>query len=211
MILRPAEVPSRILWRNPARFTLLRFESDFIQQLIDKTDGLNQGELTVRCRFSDPVIQTLVQALIADLQAGCPAGPLYGETFGMSIAVHLLQQSLTSSPALPEYPDGLSEQARTQVLDFIEANLDQDIRLEDLAQVSGLSKYYFSRLFKQTMEIPPHQYIIRRRIERAKGLLKQTKMSIADVSLASGFGHQSHLSYHFKRIVGISPKAFRKQ
>jgi AraC family transcriptional regulator len=211
MIFCPAEVPARIRWDRQARFTLLQFEPTYIQQLIDETDGLDRADLTPNCQFFDPVIETMVQALIVDLREGSPVGRLYGDSLGMALAVHLLRQSLGRSLALPDYPDGLSEQTRSRVLDFIETNLERDVRLEELAQISGLSRFYFSRLFKQTMQLTPYQYIIRRRVERAKELLQRTQLPIADIALECGFSSQSRLSYHFKRIVGVSPKSFRQQ
>lgn len=211
MIFCPAEVPARILWNHQAQFTLLQFDPTFIQQLIDETDGLERADLTPNCQFFDSVIETIVQALIIDLRENSPMGRLYGDALGMALAVHLLRQSLGRPLNLPNYLDGLPEKARSRVLDFIEANLERDIRLEELAQVSGLSRFYFSRLFKQTMQLTPYQYIIRRRVERAKQLLQRTQLSIADIALECGFSSQSRLSYHFKRIVGVSPKAFRQQ
>ena len=74
-----------------------------------------------------------------------------------------------------------------------------------------MSPHYFSRLFKQTTGISPHQYVISCPIERAKDLLKQGKLSIAEIAKEVGFVDQSHLHRYFKRLVGITPKAFFKQ
>ena len=81
--------------------------------------------------------------------------------------------------------------------------------MEDLAKIVGISKYYFCRLFKKAIGLPPHQYIVRRRIERAKKLLKYSDLTTVEIALECGFAHQSHLSRHFKRIVGVSPRQFR--
>jgi len=172
MICCPAEVPFRILWDRQVRFTLLQFDPTFIQQLINETDGLDRANLTPNCQFFDSVIATIVQALIVDLREHSPMGRLYGDALGMALGVHLLRQSLGQLLNLPNYLESLSAQARSRVLDFIEANLERDIRLEELAQVSGLSRFYFSRLFKQTMQLTPYQYIIYRRVEWAKQLLQ---------------------------------------
>jgi len=74
-----------------------------------------------------------------------------------------------------------------------------------------MSQYYFCRLFKQSVGMTPHQYLIRLRVERAKQLLKRSDLAIADVALQCGFSHQSHLSFHFRRLVGMSPKTFQQQ
>ncbi|MDJ0597045.1 MAG: helix-turn-helix transcriptional regulator, partial [Pleurocapsa sp. MO_226.B13] len=80
----------------------------------------------------------------------------------------------------------------------------------ELAALVQISPSYFSILFKQATGITPHQYVIQCRIERAKELLRQSDLAIADVALRLGFSHQSHLSRHFKRLVGVTPKQFRQ-
>ena len=74
-----------------------------------------------------------------------------------------------------------------------------------------MSPHYFSQLFKESTGITPHQYVIRCRIDRAKDLLKQGKLSIAEIAKEVGFVDQSHLHRHFKRLVGVTPKLFFKQ
>ena len=83
--------------------------------------------------------------------------------------------------------------------------------LEKEANTSQLIWDHFTRQFKQSTALPPHQYIIRTRVERAKQLLKQGNLTIAQVAYVVGFSHQSHLNRHFKRLVGVTPKVFVKQ
>ncbi len=83
--------------------------------------------------------------------------------------------------------------------------------LKELAAIVQMSAHYFSQLFKQSTGITPHQYVIHCRIERAKELLMQRKLTIADVAKVVGFVDQSHFHRHFKRLVGITPKAFLQQ
>jgi AraC family transcriptional regulator len=98
-----------------------------------------------------------------------------------------------------------------QLLDYIHANLAQDIKLTNLAQIVGMSQYYFCQLFKQSMGIAPYQYVIQLRVERAKQLLKCREMAISDVALACGFANQSHFTKHFRKLTGITPKAYRER
>ncbi|WP_277128053.1 helix-turn-helix domain-containing protein [Chlorogloeopsis fritschii] len=87
-------------------------------------------------------------------------------------------------------------------------HLDQDLTLATLAAIARMSPSYFSRLFKQSTKLSPHQYVIQCRVDRAKQLLRQGELSIAEIAFSLGFTHQSHFSYHFKRLVGSSPRAF---
>jgi len=166
-------------------------------------------ELVPKWKIFDPVVQILVNALKADLEAGCPAGRLYGECFGVALSTHVLKSFSTSKIKIAEYSGGLPKRKLKQVLDYIEANLVEDISLETLAKLAGISSFYFCRLFKQSMGVTPHQYTIQRRVTLAKQLLEQADLGIAEIALLSGFSHQSHLSRHFKRIVGVSPNKFR--
>jgi AraC family transcriptional regulator len=95
------------------------------------------------------------------------------------------------------------------ILDYVEANLDQKIKLAHLAELLGMSQFHFSHLFKQAMGLSPYQYLLKQRVERAKQLLKQTDRLIADIALECGFNSHSHLSKQFRQFTGLTPKAFR--
>ncbi|HEY9609371.1 AraC family transcriptional regulator [Allocoleopsis sp.] len=92
------------------------------------------------------------------------------------------------------------------VKEYIDDYLEQKLSLSELAAIAQLSPYYFCHAFKQSTGISPYQYVIQQRVERAKQLLMQGKMSIAEVAQTCGFTHQSHLNRHFKRITGVTPK-----
>ncbi|MUG97092.1 helix-turn-helix domain-containing protein [Scytonema sp. UIC 10036] len=211
--LCPANTNHWTSWKEKLGFTLLVFDPLFFKQLARETEALdcNQIEFIPQWKVFDPVIQTITNALRADLEAGCPAGRLYGESFGTALITHLMKRFLTSKCTTFEPFEGLPKHKLKQVLEHIQAHLAEDIALEDLAKVAGISQFYFARLFKQSMRITPHQYVIRQRIELAKQLLKQTDYNVTDVALLCGFAHPTHLSRHFHRLVGISPRAFRKQ
>ena len=207
--LCPAHTKHWVSWEESLNFTVLVFDASFLKQLASEM-AFGQIELVPQGNIFDPVIQGIVNALKTDLAAGSPAGRLYGESFGTALLVHLLKSS-TFRQESSEYLGGLSQQKLKQVLDYIEAHLAEDISLENLATLVGISSCYFSRPFKQSMQISPHQYVIRQRVELAARSLRQPGLGIADIALLCGFSHQSHLNRHFKRIVGVSPNAFRNQ
>jgi AraC-like DNA-binding protein len=112
---------------------------------------------------------------------------------------------------------GLTRSQLQQVLDYIQTYLDsaeptlreRDLSLAELAQVINISPTYFASLFKQAMEIAPHQYVIQQRVERAQTMLLKTDLAIADIALQVGFSSQSHLTQQFKRLTGMTPKQVR--
>ena len=204
----PAYTKHWTTWERATSFTVIVFEPTFFERTSQEIWEKDCVEFIPKWQIFDPTIQVIVTALKSDLSAGCPVGSLYGESFGTSLAVHILSNFSIIRKKIPNWK-GLSRTSQEEVLEFIEAYLETDIRLEDLAQIASISTFHFCRLFKEAMHITPHQYVIRRRIERAKQLLKQSNLRIVDIALACGFANQSHFSHHFRRIVGISPKAFR--
>lgn len=97
-----------------------------------------------------------------------------------------------------------------QVTEYIHEHFTQAIKLEDLASHIGITQFHFSRLFKRSMGMPPHQYVMQQRIEKAKQLLKDTDIPIADIALDCGFSSQSHLGKYFRQLTGITPRKYRQ-
>jgi AraC family transcriptional regulator len=97
-----------------------------------------------------------------------------------------------------------------QVFGYIEDNLGRELSLSEIAGVAGVSVSHFKTLFRESVGIPAHQYVIRRRLERAKSLLAEGKLSISQIALDTGFAHQSHLAHHMRRVLGVSPRALRE-
>jgi AraC family transcriptional regulator len=105
---------------------------------------------------------------------------------------------------------GLSPWQIRKVTAHIEAHLDRPIRNEDLAAIVRLNPSHFCRAFRNSLGEPPHAYVIRRRVERAQGLMLSTDASLSDIALDCGLADQSHLTRLFRRIVGDSPRAWRR-
>jgi AraC family transcriptional regulator len=146
----------------------------------------------------------------AELRVGGPGGPLAAESLANVLAVQLIRHVLT--PRRPERgPDGVLPRARLRaVVEYVEEHLDGSPTLEQLAAVARLSSYHFARQFKAATGLPPHQYVIARRVERARHLLQTgADVCLAEVAAQAGFSDQSQFSRHFKRIIGVTPGEFR--
>jgi AraC-like DNA-binding protein len=113
------------------------------------------------------------------------------------------------SACAPLRVGGLTSRSLRIVREYIDAHLSENIQLETLADVTGLSRYYFARAFKRSVGTPPHCYLVQRRLERAQMLLANTDMPLAHVALESGFYDQSHFSHRFRLTTGVTPKVFR--
>ncbi|MEM1192962.1 MAG: DNA-binding response regulator [Pseudomonadota bacterium] len=97
-----------------------------------------------------------------------------------------------------------------KIEDFVEKNFDEKIRLTDIAGLVDMSEGHFSRRFKETFKMTPYQYVLHKRLEEAKRLLRNTELSLVDIADSIGFGSQAHFSSTFKKSTGISPLAYRK-
>jgi AraC family transcriptional regulator len=159
--------------------------------------------------FRDPFIVQLSQALLNELKGGSPMGRLYAESLTQTLVLHLLCHYSTLSAPRTGPSHRLPPAQLNLVLDYIEDNVASDISLNDLAALIHLSPAYFARQFKHAVGMPPYQYLIHCRVERAKVLLAIGRMTIAQIAQIVGFADHAHLSRHFKRLTGYSPSALR--
>jgi len=104
---------------------------------------------------------------------------------------------------------GLSPAVTRRVCDYIEGHLDEKMRLDGLAALAGLSTDHFARAFHQSVGMPPHTYLLRRRLEHVEHMLRETHAPLSEIALATGFSDQSHLARHFRRWAGMSPRQVR--
>jgi AraC family transcriptional regulator len=206
----PANTRTWAYWETEHQFMVLAFEPDVLARQIERTTESNYLELLPIINPCDPLIHSIGLTLKAELESGGIGGRLYVDALTTALMAHLLRYYSVENYTLPPRTNGLPRRTLRQVVDYIHEHLNQDLTLETLAALAQMSPSYFSRLFKQSTRLSPHQYVIRCRIERAKQLLPQGQLSIAEIAFSLGFSHQSHFSHHFKRLVGSSPQVFIK-
>ena len=128
----------------------------------------------------------------------------------MDLAEILLLRPSTASAASRILPSGgLSRNQARRVLEYIESNLTRVLTLSELSGTADLSLHHFARMFKQTVGVAPHRYVLERRLERAKMMLRAAKASLVEISLSTGFDSQSHFTSTFRRMVGAMPTEFQ--
>jgi AraC family transcriptional regulator len=170
------------------------------------------AELVPRFAILDPLLEQLAIAITSALRDGNSEDGLYIDTISQMMAVHLARtHSSRSRPVRILPPRPLAGWKMRRVIEFIEDNLEGDLSLQAMAAEVDISPLYLARAFKAAVGQSPHQYVLARRIERAKELLRNTDLPVVDVALSSGFSSQSHLSHWFIRQVGVSPAVYRRQ
>lgn len=208
--LCPMYTSQAIRWDRDANVLLLNLEPELLTRNAIELLDTDRYEMLPHLITQDLLIQQIGLGLRTQLKMNGSGSCLYAESAATFLAVHLLQNYTTRKSSIREYEGGLPQQKLKQSIDYIQDNLAREISLNELANELGISRYYFCRLFKQSTGFSPHQYVIQQRVERAKQLLLQGKMSIADVAQVCGFTHQSHLTRHFKRLTGMTPKTLLK-
>jgi AraC family transcriptional regulator len=210
--LVPAGSPARWRWGGRKDTLNIYLEPGLVSRVAAEAFGLDPARLTVPPldALDLPHLRAAMAAVDAELTAGGAGGPLAAESLANVLAVHLIRHVLAPR-RLERGPDGALPRGRLRaVVAYIEEHLDASPTLEQMAAVVRLSPYHFARQFKAATGLPPHQYVIARRVERAKQLLQGgTDRSLAEVAAWAGFSDQSQFSQHFKRLVGVTPGQFR--
>jgi AraC family transcriptional regulator len=174
--------------------------------------GFDSRRVEIRNRFQirDAQLENICWALKAEMESNYPSGRLYTDSLAVSVASRLISTYSSIAQRQTAQSGGLGGRRLKQTLAFIEDHLSEELSLSRIASIAGISASHFKTLFRESAGVPVHQYVIQRRIERAKDMLMQGKLSIAEIALATGFSHQSHLARHMRRSVGLSPRAMRR-
>ena len=196
-------------WDYPIDFILIGLEPKLVNRIAYESIDPELVEIMPIFPQSDPFILQIGLALKKVLETNLPDSSMYAETMANALSVHLLQYYSTSKFKLSEYTDGLPKYKLKRVIEYVDEYLERNLTIAELAQLVQMSPHYFGRLFKQSMGITPYKYILQCRIDRSKALLRNNELTIAQIAQTVGFAHQSHLNYHFKRLVKITPKQFR--
>jgi len=205
----PANICHRCNWNTSVQFMVLAIEPILLKNI--GQDWVNPDGIELIPQFMikpDALIQSIFLTLKDELESGRIGGQLLVDSLKTVLAIHLLRNYCATSSRLSSYSDGLSSAKLALIIDYIDEHLHQDLTLTEIAAIAQISPYHFLRLFKQSMGITPHQYILHSRINKAKYLLKHRKLSIAEIAVRVGFCDQSHLTRCFKRMLGMTPKQF---
>jgi AraC family transcriptional regulator len=159
-------------------------------------------------RARNPLLNELLLALAEEVRTDNPGGALYAETLGAAVAAQFLRTQLRI-PLERRGANGLGPTTLRRLFDYVEDHLAEQIRLHELAAIAGMSTFQLVRRFKDATGLPPHQFVTRRRIERAKQLLSEPDSSVLEVSLSCGFASPSHFAQAFRLVTGVTPRSYR--
>jgi len=211
--LVPAGCPARVRSSGCKDELHIFLEPGLVGRVAAEAFDLDPARLTVPPLdgLDLPQLRAAMGAVDTELTASCAGGPLAAELLANVLAVHLIRHVLAPRQPARRRDSTLPRARLRAVVEYIEEHLDAGPTLEQMAAVVRLSPNYFAWQFKRATGLPPHQYVIARRVERAKQLLQAgSDFSLAEIAAHAGFSDQSQFSHHFKRLVGVTPGQFRR-
>lgn len=197
-------------WDRPIRVKHIYVSQEIIEQTANQVfeKDIDRVRIDDRVRAEDPIIPLYAKMLENELRGEGVGERLYVDSVRTQLAIHLLRR-YANIEFKPLKLGSLSPRLRRTMTEFIDQNLSENIKLEDLAALAGLSSYHFSRKFKSDLGIAPHAYVLSRRIDRAKSLLNGSRLPLKLVAAECGFTDQSHFSRVFRKFLGVTPNDFR--
>lgn len=207
----PAGLRYSAEWEEDLEYVSVFLTQDFIARATVDFEANQNAKLVMACGPQDLLVRSIAQAVAAEIDSGQPSGRVYLESLVNTLAVHLMRHYSTESLVPDLSFGGLPAHKLRRAHEFIDANLESDLTLTEIAEAVDLSQYHFARAFKQTTGQTPIQFLMQRRVELAKQLLRESDLPIVEISLRSGFKNQSHFTTLFRRLTAVTPKAYRNE
>jgi len=203
MTLMPRGTRSKWSWNS----TCDRFD------LVVSPDALGEEhriDTVDRFLFRDRELGNICRKLCREISLRGSTDRLYVETLAIDMASMLLCGYSTASVAKGLPRGGLTHNNARRIIEYVEANLGRAVTVRELAHIAELSTHHFVRMFQKSLGLTPYQYVLERRVERAKELLHDQTANLAEVGLSTGFCSQSHFTSAFHRAVGVTPAGFQR-
>jgi len=211
--IHPSDTPVRWAWDTRLSFAMMSLEPEYLNKVARESFDFDPAKVRLKPVEGqrDPVISNIAGALMREVMSGDAGSRLYAESLANMLAVHLLR-NYTEHPELVEAEKvSVAPRSVIQAMKYIHENYPGDVSLANIAGAAHLSSYHLTRVFKKATGMSPHQYLVQVRVNSARSLLTAGAgdRSLAEIAAAVGFADQSHLTRHFKRMLGITPKQLR--
>ncbi len=212
LIVVPPNVDSR--WRvgGPRRLAILAVPSALIRELLGPDCPRNLStafEPIAGSSAHDPFVGASLDRLWSLGAADEPMNRMLADSTVLALVCQLLVLAKAAAPT--PGPAALSAREWKRLCAYVDAHLHQDMELVDLAEETGWSVRHFSRMFRQSTGQTPHKWILRKRVDRAKELLRTRKLPLAEIALTCGFADQSHFTTSFRKMTGATPLRWQRE
>lgn len=198
-------------WKGSQTVFIVALTQAFVHQLEMDLFCTTDSYIPTLIGVRDTFIASMAQNAMQEMLRGHTAEQSFAEGFGKLLAIHVLRSYSDGIDHIAGVKGGLAASRLRQVVRYIDQHLHEDISLMDLAAVADLTPDHFGAAFKASIGKTPHRYHVERRIHRAKELLLDVTLTIAQVAHEVGFSSQSHFTASFRKITGVSPTEFRSR
>jgi len=195
--------------RTAAKVAVIRLRTDALEQVQQETRHA-PPELQAHDVIQDLTLRRLIEVLLREKREGFQSGSLFLDGVATALASYLVRHYSIAPSVERNSAGGMAPSTLRRCIEFMEAHLERDLRLSELAREAGISAPHFIRSFRQSTGKTPYQLLLHRRVERAQILMRDHRTSLTGVALASGFADQHHLARVFRRITGVTPTNYRR-
>ena len=192
-----------------AKFAVIQLRNEVLEQVRRETEH-KRVDLQAHDVLQDSTLRRFMKILLREKRNAFQSGVLFLDSLATALASYLVRHYSVISPVGRNFAGGMTPSTLRRCIEFIETHLEGDLRLQQLAREAGISTSHFIRSFRQSMGKTPHQYLLRRRVERAKSTMRDRRASLTEVALASGFADQHHFARVFRSITGLTPSDYRR-
>jgi AraC family transcriptional regulator len=210
MCLVPRHVET---WLRTADSHYLYLSVDISDAALSAASGGTRGDVELRRvgRLVDARVGALAAAVNAERVAGFPNGRLFLDSVEQALAVALVKGYAVQRRSVQTHRGGLGSARLRKIKEFVDARIEDELTLCEMAQAVELSPAHFSRMFRKSTGETPHQFFLRQRVERAKEMLRSADGRVLDVAVACGFKSQQHFAQAFRNVCGTSPTEYRQE
>lgn len=209
MILLGPGTKDAVRWNRGSRRLIVSIDDELIRRASEELEFRQTPIFENRWGFEDDQLQLILGEIEREMEGNWSTGELYGDLLGMKLSSVLLRRYGHAGISPVALYGDLSKARLARVLEYMEEQSHANPRLADLAEVAGTSVFHFARMFREATGLPPHKYLLFKRIEKAKTLLRFSRQSALEIALATGFTNPSHFAKTFRQIVGVSPSDWK--
>jgi AraC family transcriptional regulator len=206
----PPGTRDRTLWKGASERLIVSLKPGFLEEVASSAD-VRVPEFKTGWSVNDAGLQRILAEMGREASEGWPLGRLYADLTAANLASALLRRHAFDPVNLGHARGGLPTPQLRRVMEFMTANMDRDLHLDEIAREAGLSSFHFAREFRSVTSQTPYQYLLDQRIDRAKWLLKNHAWAVQEVAAMTGFQSPVNFVRAFRQRVGVTPGAWRKQ
>lgn len=201
--------PRRMEMRNPASIAIVLLRNEILEQALHDSRQ-PRAELQEGDGLQDQTMRHLMEILLYEKRQGFQSGAFFLEGIAAALASHLIRYYSADAPLIANSVGGMAPSTLRRCFALMEARLEGDLGLRELASEAGLSTSHFIRSFRESTGKTPYQFLLERRVQRAQTLMRDPRASLAEIARSTGFADQHHLARVFRRITGVTPSTYRR-